>query len=104
MPALTLDFGSAVACFVGRTVASEGTDCETASLYSGLRAGEGVKGVENGWAAEVDVAAGGLAGDGRRVVVEKKRSEDMGWRRERQRWQIMFCGNCRVCGVKLDRE
>ena len=37
-----------------------------------------MKGVENGWAAEVDVAAGGLAGDGSRAVVERKRREGTG--------------------------
>lgn len=34
--------------------------------------------MENGCAAEVDVAAGGLAGNGRRAVVERKRREEMG--------------------------
>lgn len=41
--------------------------------------GEGVRGVEKGWAAEVDVAAGGFSGRGRRAVAEKAR---MGWKEE----------------------
>lgn len=69
---------------------SKGVDCESASLKSGLRAGEGVKGVEKGWAADVDVAAGGFAEDLMRVVVEIVRVVDKGcWWRTHLR-QIIF--------------
>ena len=45
----------------------------------GVLAGDGVNGVENGCAAEVEVAAGGLSGRSRREVEEKGRKiEDRG--------------------------
>lgn len=53
VPALTDDFGL------------DGKDCFEAGLVlveSVERAGDDVKGVEKGWAAEVDVAAGGDSG------------------------------------------
>lgn len=48
VPALTLDFGSFGACFADFPVDFEGVDWEIASRYSGSRAGEGLRGVENG--------------------------------------------------------
>ena len=44
-----------------------------ASLYSGLRDGEEVKGVEKGWAVEVDVAASGFEWEWMRLVVVRVR-------------------------------
>ena len=41
----------------------------------GVLAGEGVKGVEKGWAAEVDVAGGGDCGCKRVEKVERARRE-----------------------------
>jgi len=60
----------------------------------GVFAGEGVKGVEKGWAAEVEVAGGGFEGLGRVEVVERVREvEERGierrYRRWVQRWQII---------------
>ena len=54
--------------------------------------GAGVKGVEKGWAAEVEVAGGGVGGRRRRVlvVIEARRVRgENGERRRRQRWQII---------------
>lgn len=54
------------------------SDAENFSLGGivGVLDGEGVKGVENGWALEVDVAAGGDSGSARRVAVEMARKEE----------------------------
>ena len=41
----------------------------------GVLEGEGVNGVENGWAADVDVAAADDSGSGRAVVVAMVRRE-----------------------------
>lgn len=46
--------------------------------------------MEKGWAAEVDVAAGGFEGEWMRVVVVRVRIEEWGMRRRRQRRQIML--------------
>lgn len=60
----------------------------------GVFAGDGVKGVENGWAAEVEVAAGGLSGwRSLEVVVRVRRLVERGNgcdRRWIQRWQIIM--------------
>lgn len=66
----------------------------------GVLVGEGVKGVEKGWAAEVEVAGGGFSGWRRAVVVVRVRREigkRAGWRERRrvQRGQIMM-------GMELD--
>ena len=54
---------------------------------------EGVKGVEKGWAADVDVAGGGDSGWARIVVVESVRIDGEAkarWEKRRvQRWQII---------------
>ena len=59
----------------------------------GVFAGDGVKGVENGWAAEVEVAGGGLSGwRSLEVVVRVRRPVEWGNgcdRRRIQRWQII---------------
>lgn len=59
----------------------------------GVFEGDGVKGVENGCAAEVEVAGGGLSGSRKLEVVERGRMV-IGWRiegdrRRVQRWQII---------------
>ena len=71
----------------------------------GVFAGDGVKGVENGCAAEVEVAGGGLSGwrnlevveMGRRVV-EWKIDGDM---RRVQRWQIIVCTDYGLKRVRI---
>ncbi len=60
----------------------------------GVFAGEGVNGVEKGWAAEVEVAGGGFEGLRRAEVVERLRKfEERGIERRYrgwvQRWQII---------------
>lgn len=66
MPAATLLFTS-------------GFDSNSARFFlTGLISrdeGEGVKGVEKGWAAEVEVAAGGSDGKGAGDVVLRRRSD-----------------------------
>lgn len=61
----------------------------------GVFEGDGVKGVENGCAAEVEVAGAGLSGRRSLEVVERgRRVVDRridGERRRVQRWQIIVC-------------
>ena len=54
-----------------------------------------MKGVENGCAADVDVAVGGFAGERRLLAVENVRKAGLGGRWRRQRWQIMFLAICK---------
>lgn len=64
----------------------------------GVLEGEGVKGVEKGWAADVDIAGGGDSGWARIVDVESVRIDGEArarWEKRRvQRWQIIV--SCRV--------
>lgn len=54
----------------------------------GVFAGDGVKGVEKGWAAEVDVAGGGLSGRRSLEAVERgRRIEELGSNGSRRRVQ-----------------
>lgn len=74
------------------------SDAEALSLGGivGVLEGEGVKGVEKGWALDVDVAGGGDSGNAPVKVVEIARMEEVRTnlrdRRRVQRWQIIV--NC----------
>ena len=73
--------------------------CSSLSLggIPGVFNGEGVKGVEKGWAAEVDVAGGGDSGSDRAAAVVKTRTYEeviaRFKRRRLQRWQIIVAVN-----------
>ena len=49
-----------------------------------------MNGVEKGWAAEVDVAAGGFAGEDRCTAVDNLRRFVLRLKPRRQRWHIMI--------------